>query len=225
MKLPTLNVDVKVNTAGMKRDIANANKELQTVGGKGLAFAGGAFGKVGALGSLGGGAGSLAIGGAGIALAAAAPIMAAGKIVDSFAATMKTAEQTMQEFARTGRTTTGMTAVQAITLREQAQETGAAPKSAGFFGGISQGFAASGGGMIGQWAENTLKGATWLGTLLGGAIGGIGGGTNAEEIVRQADLSIAGSEQEARQLFTRDELKELDSTMRNFARQQREATT
>ena len=70
-----------------------------------------------------------------------------------------------------------------------------------------------------------MKGASWLASAIGGGVGALGGGTSISDIARQADLSIAGSEQEARQLFTRDELKELDSTMRNFARQQREATT
>jgi len=54
MRLPTLNVDVKVNTSTMKKDIERANKQLQGIGGKAAAFAGGGVGKVGALGSLGG---------------------------------------------------------------------------------------------------------------------------------------------------------------------------
>ena len=43
MRLPTLNVDVKVNTSTMKKDIERANKQLQGIGGKAAAFAGGGF--------------------------------------------------------------------------------------------------------------------------------------------------------------------------------------
>jgi hypothetical protein len=96
---------------------------------------------------------------------------------------------------------------------------------AGFFGGFGQGFAAGGaGGPVNESAEWLSRGATWLGTLLGGAIGGIGGGS-AEDIIRQADLSVARTEEEARALFEPHELKRLEAIMTQFTKQQREATT
>jgi len=225
MKLPTLNVDVAVNTSTLKKDVERANKQLSGIGSKGLAFAGGTFGKLGAFSGVGGGLGGAALGiGAG-GLAIAAPFMIAGKIVDNFAATMKTAEQTLQEFSASGKTTTGMLATQAASILQALQDGGMGRTGAGFFGGFGQGFAAGGaGGPVNESAEWLSRGATWLGTLLGGAIGGIGGGS-AEDIIRQADLSVARTEEEARALFEPHELKRLEAIMTQFTKQQREATT
>ena len=227
MKLPTLNVDVAVNTSTLKKDVERANKQLSGIGGKGLAFAGGQFGKVGSLAGLGGGAGAAAVGVGGIGLAIAAPIAAASKIVDAFRTTMQDADKALMEFAKTGKTASGMTAAQAALLREKGIESGVGTRQGmGIWDSLKSGFFSTGGGQaVAQWGENTMKGASWLASVIGGGVGAIGGGTSVSDIMRQADLSIAGSEQEARQLLTRDELKELDSTMRNFARQQREATT
>ena len=225
MKLPTMNVDVKVNTKNMQRDLENAKKQMRAVGKQGLAAAGGTFGKLGAFSGVGGSLGGLALGAGAGGLAIAAPFMIAGKIVDNFATTMKTAEQTLQEFSTSGKITTGMLLTQAAALLQAREEGGMGRTGAGFFGGFGPGFAAGGaGGPMNESAEWLSKQATWFGTLLGGAIGGIGGGS-AEEIIRQADLSIAQSEEEARALFEPHELKRLEAIMAQFAKQQREATT
>ena len=226
MKLPTLNVDVAVNTSTLKKDVERANKQLAGIGTKGLAFAGGAFGKLGAFSGVGGGLGGAALGlGAG-GLAIAAPFMIAGKIVDNFAATMKNAEQTLQEFSASGKITTGMLATQAASILQAREGAGMGRTGAGFFGGFGEGFATAGaGGPANESAEWLSRQATWFGTLLGGAIGGIGGGSTAEDIIRQADLSIARTEEEARALFEPHELKRLEAIMGQFAKQQREATT
>lgn len=223
MKLPTLNVDVKVNTAGMKKQVAEANKQLQGIGGKGLAFAGGAAGKLGSLGALGGTAGSLAIGAGGIALAAAAPVKLAGAIMDSFRATVTEANKTLSEFAKTGKTTT-MSAVQAASIAAAAGPQDQF-KPTGFFGGISRGFGSGGESVISNWASNLEKGASWLGTFIGASLGNLGGQRDIDEIMREADLSVVGSEQEARTLYSREELRELDRQMAAFQRQMRETTT
>lgn len=229
MRLPTLNVDVKVNTSTMKKDIERANKELTNIGGKGAAFLGGQFGKIGALGGLGGGVGAGFIGIAGIGAALAAPAKIAETILDTFKEATDDARKTLEEFSKSGRTSS-MTMIQALKILETQPAGPKGIERAGFFGGIGRGFTGAGaeGGAAGwarDWAENTAKGLTWLGTLVGGAIGGIGGGMSAEEIVRQADLSIAGSEQEARALYTRDELRVIDANQRRFERQMRETTT
>lgn len=227
MKLPTLNVDVAVNTSSLKKDVERANKQLSSIGGKGLSLAGGQFGKVASLGGMGGAFGAAAMKVGGVSLAIAAPIAAASKIVDAFRSTMMDADKALMEFAKTGKTASGMSAAQAALLREKGIESGVGTRAGmGMWESLKAGFfSTSGGQATAQWAENTMKGASWLASVVGGAAGGLGRGTSIDEIFRQADLSVAGSEQEARQLFTRDELRELDSTMRNFARQQREATT
>jgi len=96
-KLPTLNVDVRVNTRTMQKDIDAANKQLQNIGGKGLAFAGGTAGKIGSLGALGGGAGSAAIVAGAAALTAAAPFMAANRIIDSFSSSVEAAQAALEK--------------------------------------------------------------------------------------------------------------------------------
>lgn len=222
MKLPTLNVDVKVNTSTMKKDIERANKQLQGIGGKAAAFAGGGFGKVGALGSLGGAAGSLAIGAAGLGFAAAAPGMIAEKILSSFNSTMEEARKTLDEFAKTGKSS-AMTATQAFEL------TGGQGKAAeiappGFFEGIARGWANAaeeGGGIataVNDWASNLMKGLGWLGTMIGGVVGGAREGDAAQF----ADISIASTEQEARQLQDRDTLIRQDRRMAQIAKELRE---
>jgi len=95
-KMPTLNVDVRVNTRTMQKDIDAANKQLQNIGGKGLAFAGGSAGKLGSLGALGGTAGSMAIGAGAAALTAAAPFMIANRVIDSFASSVQNATQLLE---------------------------------------------------------------------------------------------------------------------------------
>jgi len=96
-KLPTLNVDVRVNTRTMQKDIDAANKRLQNIGGKGLAFAGGTAGKIGSLGSLGGSAGSAAIVAGAAGLTAAAPFMAANRIIDSFSSSVEAARAALEK--------------------------------------------------------------------------------------------------------------------------------
>lgn len=229
MRLPTLNVDVKVNTSTMKKDIERANKQLQGIGGKAAAFAGGGFGKVGALGSLGGTAGSLAIGAAGLGFAAAAPGMVAEKILGSFNATMEEARKNLEEFAKSGHTST-MTMAQAMELVANAAPRPEEIKRPGFFGGLARGFTAGAqegglGGFLTDWSENTAKGLSWLGTLLGGTVAGIGGGATADQIIAQADLAIASSEQEARQLYSREENARRDREFSKFQKQMRETTT
>jgi len=64
-----------------------------------------------------------------------------------------------------------------------------------------------------------------LGTFIGAALGNLGGQRDIDEIMREADLSVVGSEQEARTLYSREELRELDRQMAAFQRQMRETTT
>jgi len=227
MKLPTLNVDVKVDTKGMKKQIAEANKNLQNIGGKATAFAGGTAGKLGALGSVGGFTGSAFVG-AGLSIAAlAAPFKVADVVLDSFRGTVERANKTMTEFAKTGRTSGQMTAVQAADILSRSAAGGVNTRQPlGIWEGFKQGLGASAAdGAMGSWASNLGKAGTWISTFLGASLGNLGGNRDIWDITREADLSIVESEQEARQLYTREELRELDRQMAAFQRQMRETTT
>lgn len=96
MKLPTLNVDVTVNAKTMKKGIAEANKQMQTLGKQGLSIAGGATG-IGGFGMAGALSGALAAAGltalAGSLTALALPmaglalyVYTANKSLEAFAA-------------------------------------------------------------------------------------------------------------------------------------------
>lgn len=83
MKLPTLNVDVAVNTKTMQKGIAEANKKVGALAKQTLAVGGGGFGKVGAF------AGAAQAAGMG---EAAAGLSAFGVALLGLTATIKTAE-------------------------------------------------------------------------------------------------------------------------------------
>lgn len=225
MKLPTLNVDVAVNTSTMKKDIARANKELQQLGGKGLAFAGGSFGKVGSLGSLGGGLGSAAIGVGGLALAVAGPIMAMDRVVNAFNSSMKAGAQTMDTFVKTGKAGE-MNIAMALPLAMAQQRT---PEFAqrGILSGLGDAFSygitdqyGNVGGIIGLFQEAglTLKGivaagAAWL------------SGQDKREADRKYMIASAESQGAAMVYMTDTERAQLRKAIEDQTRQKREQET
>ena len=104
MKLPTLNIDVALNTQTLRKDVAKANAEILKVG-RGALAAGGPMGgragqlagAAGALFGTGAGAGVVMAGGA--ALAAAAPVKTAMAIVDAFAESAERGRKALDSFA------------------------------------------------------------------------------------------------------------------------------
>jgi hypothetical protein len=225
MKLPTLNVDVAVNTSGMKKDVERANKQLQQIGGKGLALAGGSFGKIGSLGGLGGGLGSAAIGiGAG-ALAAAAPFMVMSRVVDGFSNAMKQGQSAMETFAKTGKTG-GMNIAAALPLAMANQKTNEVQKQ-GFFEGISTAFFAGAtdqygntGGVMSFMQEIPLL----LRGLAAMAGSQLSGGSHAEQ-QRQFGMHSAASQGAAMSYMTQEELRSLSRMIEQQTRNQREQGT
>lgn len=225
MKLPTLNVDVAVNTSTMKKDIERANKQLQSIGGKGLAFAGGSFGKIGSLGSMGGGFGSAAIAAGGIGLAVAAPFMAAARITDSFSEAMRNGQQAMESFAKTGKTG-GMNIAAAMPLAAAAEKTNELQK-AGFWSGISEAFWAGGTDRFGN-TDGFMAFMQEIPLLLRGlaAMAGaqLSGADHAEQ-VRMFGMHSSASQGAAMSYMTQDELRQLSRMIDTQTRNQRESTT
>lgn len=96
MKLPTLNIDVAVNTKTMQKGIAEANKKISGLSRQGLSIAGGAigapsFGAIGAISGALGAAGLTALAGSLTALALpmaglAAYVYSANKALETLAA-------------------------------------------------------------------------------------------------------------------------------------------
>jgi len=168
MKLPTLNVDVAVNTSSMKKDVARANKEIQQIGGKALAFTGGMGGKFGALGSLGGFAGTGAIGIG--AIAAGIGLLSSAQ--DSFLSSLKEADSAVKSFAETGKTG-GMNIVAARILSQQSAQMDELSKR-GLFGGVTESLfatAATGQGNVLTEFIDVIRSALNFGAgIAGGAI-------------------------------------------------------
>lgn len=105
MKLPTLNIDAKLNTKTLQKDVAEANKKFQQIGGKATAFAGGVGGRLGALGSLGGTAGSAFVAaGAGVAVAGGffALLKANRAVLQSFNESVRNGASLMDQFNQSG---------------------------------------------------------------------------------------------------------------------------
>lgn len=183
-KVATLNVDVSVNTKTMQKGIADAQKKLQQVGGKGAAFLGGGIGKVGALGSLGGALGTGAIAAAGIGAAVMAPFKLGGFVVEAFADSTERARKAVEayenDFTKNIYDATGVTETFARRLAEgaeAAQQAAASQKGwmDTFFGAMSddQGRLGGVGGFVaeeyGVGGGETIK---ELLAFLGAALGG-----------------------------------------------------
>lgn len=228
MKLPTLNVDVAVNTKTMQKGIAEANKKLEQVGKKGLSFAGGTFGKVGGLAELGGGFGQAAIGGAGIALAAFAPIKAAGFIVDSFAEATKRGEDAMKSFAEGKGLTGNLDLGTASRLAAGAQMERANQMATGglwdtFLGSMANEQGQVGGiaGAVKEWAQATAEGTKWLVTWLGGQLGGL----NEGEAADRADMAISRSAAGAQAYMTTQQINAAAAQAEKNRKAEREQNT
>jgi len=194
MKLPTLNVDVAVNTSTLRKDVARANKEIQQIGGKALAFTGGMGGKFGALGSLGGFAGTGAIGVG--AIAAGIGLLASAQ--DSFLSSLKDADSAVKSFAETGKTG-GMNIVAAQILSQQSAQMNELSKR-GLFGGVTESFFASAqtanGNPLSDFVDAIRSALQFGAGIAGGAIAN----KTPEEILFGAMSMSAGSQQQA-QLF------------------------
>lgn len=227
MKLPTLNVDVAVNTKTMQKGIAEANKNLEKVGKKGLSFAGGGFGKLGSLAELGGGLGMGAIGVGGIALAIAAPFKAASLIVDSFAESTKRGEDAMKAFAE-GKSLGGLDLGTASRLAAGAEAERANQMATGglwdtFIGSMmnEQGQVGGLAGIVKDWAQATAEGTKWLTAFAGGVLGGMQDGYAAE----RADMAISRSIGGAQSYMTPEQINAADRQAEKYRKAQREQNT
>lgn len=200
MKLPTLNIDVAVNTKTMQKGIAEAQKNLEKVGKKGLGFAGGTFGKIGSLAELGGGFASGAIGAGGLALAAMAPIKLASYFLDTFNASVQNGADAMKRFADTGKFTGNLDFGTASRLAAAQPLAEANKMAAGglidtFIGASmnQQGQMSGLQGWISEWAQATAEGTKFLTAFVGALVGG--NEANALDIADQAtSRSAAGAQ-------------------------------
>jgi hypothetical protein len=180
-KLPTLNVDVAVNTKTMQKGIADANKQLQQVGGKVLSAGGGLGAKLGSLGTLGGGLGPVAMAIGGVMMAAMAPFKAARAINQSFVDAVADSKKALDAWNTSAMEGTRTGISRTVAERMAAQEERAAGAE-GAWSGLGTAFfgaAAGEGGALGgvassvaTWAEEMGRGTKsvlgFFGALAGG---------------------------------------------------------
>jgi hypothetical protein len=233
MKLPTLNVDVAVNTKTMKKGIAQAQKELSTIGRQGLSIGGGGFGKIGAVSGMASGMGFGALGSAmvsagGILMAIQAPFKVAEGILTEFAAATKEGKAAMLDFAEGRGGLRGINLVaaerlgaaapsaeQAATMAKGMTETflGAMMDETGKVGGLA--------GFVQDWAKATVDGVKAYLAFGGATLGGKG----FEEAMREADIATTRSAAGAQAYLTQEEINRMAVEAEKYRKAQREQNT
>jgi len=240
VKIPTLNVDVKVNAKNLKRDVQKAVSGLGSstglsgaAGGTG-ASVGNAIGG-GAAQMLGLGTGASAVLGSIGSLGAAA--YQAGKLVIGFASgvlgqfteSVKNGTDVMDKFRQMEDTrASGLNIVAASRLASQANNAaGQGGMNAGFMdtfvgaGMNAQGQSGGVSGWLHDWSKNTMEGAKATTAYLGGFFGGKG----HAESVREADMATTYSAAGAQAYATKAELAQQERQRMMLDKTLREITT
>ncbi|MEY4071758.1 MAG: hypothetical protein RL721_2372 [Candidatus Eisenbacteria bacterium] len=232
MKLPTLNIDVALNTQTLRKDVAKANAEILKVG-RGALAAGGPMGgragqlagAAGALFGTGAGAGVVMAGGA--ALAAAAPVKTAMAIVDAFAESAERGRKALDSFAE-GKGTGGLDLVNAAKLAESAdyravQATSTKGLSDVFFGSMMDESGRTTGlaGLIDDWAVATAEGFR---TVVAGA-GAALAGADAQEFQRRLDVATTRSAAGAQAYMSMEQINYMATEAEKNRKQKREQET
>jgi hypothetical protein len=230
MKLPTLNIDVAINTGNLKKQIANANKSLGDIGGRSARALGGGAGKLATLGGgMGTPLGQFAIGGALIAAEIAAPFKVSAMILDSMATSADEARKSLTDLAN-GKNTYGQTGVGGgLGARLAARSTDLTGSGAGkgfmdaFWGGAANEFGQTG-GIIGDILDGA-ESVALTGKGLMAALGAFFGNKEGHEIARSYDMGSSSTVAQQQSYMTQQELNQMGKTMDALAKQQRAANT
>jgi hypothetical protein len=213
MKLPTLNVDLKLNSKNFKRDMANVGKGAAGV----IGLGGGKAGLGNAVGSaLGSGLGIGGLGQAGAALqgvykAGEFVIGTANKIMAEFNASVKSGSAVMRDFNdMTDTRESGLNVISASRLMGQEEKMKGNEMSGGgslmdTFLGASMGTEGQTGGVIGflqDWGQSTMEGVKSVVAFSGG----IAGGKGIDASIREADIATSASQGGAQAYATKEEL-------------------
>jgi hypothetical protein len=233
MKLPTLNIDVAVNTKTMQRGVAEAQKQINTIGKAGLALGGPMGGKFGQLGGLagglfGGGAGAATIGIGGIAMSVMAPFKLAAGILDEFNQSAERGKKALESFASGKGMTGGLALGTAATLAAGAEASAIRAQSSqgildAFIAGMKneQGQTIGFAGLIEDWASATAEGTKFLAATIGGVLAG----KQAQDIVDFADQAISRSAGGAQAYMTPEQINALAIQSERDRKAQREANS
>ena len=233
MKLPTLNIDVALNTKTLSKGVAEAQKQINTIGKAGLALGGpmgGKFGQLGGLagGLLGGGAGAATIGAGGILMATLAPFKLASSILDSFNESAQRGQKALEDFASGKGMTGGIALGTAATLAAGAQASAVrAQSSQGMFDTFiaslknEQGQTTGLAGLIEDWASATAEGTKFLLATIGGSLAG----KEAQDIIDFADQAISRSAGGSQAYMTQDQIDRAARSQDKRMKAEREQNT
>jgi len=230
MKLPTLNIDVAVNTGNLKKQINDANKTLGGLAQRGASATGGFGGKLAGLGGgMGTGLGQFAIAGSLIAAEIAAPFKISAMVLDSMSASADEARKSLTDLAA-GKNTYGQTGVGGgLGARLAARSTDLQGSGAGkgwmdaFWGGAANEFGQTG-GIIGDILDGA-ESVALTGKGLMAALGAFFGNKEGHEIARAYDMGSSSTVAQQQSYMTSQELNQMGKTMDALARQQRAANT
>lgn len=233
MKLPTLNIDVAVNTKTMQRGIAEAQKKINTIGKAGLALGGTMGGKFGQLGGLagglfGGGAGAATVGAGGILMATLAPFKLASSILDGFNESAQRGQKALDNFASGKGMTGGIALGTAATLAAGAQASAVRAQSSqglidSFIASLKneQGQTTGLAGLVEDWASATAEGTKFLLATIGGVLAG----KEAQDIVDFADQATSRSAGGSQAYMTQEAIDRSARQAELDRKQQRELNT
>lgn len=230
MKLPTLNIDVAVNTGNLKKQINDANKTLGGLAQRGASATGGFGGKFAGLGGgMGTGLGQFAIGASLIAAEIAAPFKVSAMILDSMSASAEEARKSLTDLAA-GKNTYGQTGVGGgLGARLAARSTDLTGSGAGkgwmdaFWGGAANEFGQTG-GIVGDILDGA-ESVALTGKGLMAALGALLGNKSDFEIARSYDMGSSSTVAQQQSYMTTQELNQMGKTMDTLAKQQRAANT
>ena len=230
MKLPTLNIDVAVNTGNLKKQISDANKTLGGLAQRGASATGGMGGKLAGLGGgMGTGLGQFAIGASLIAVEIAAPFKVSAMILDSMSASADEARKSLTDLAA-GKNTYGQTGVGGgLGARLAARSSDLTGSGAGkgwmdaFWGGAANEFGQTG-GIVGDILDGA-ESVALTGKGLMAALGAFLGNKEGHEIARSYDMGSSSTVAQQQSYMTQSELNQMGKTMDQLAKQQRAANT
>lgn len=230
MKLPSLNIDLSVNTATFSKKLSQASQDLQKFGAKAATIGGadlpGPLGRIAKLGGTSGGiasAASLFLGGVQL------PFKMADALLNAFGDSVKTATGVMEKFnAGQPLGATGLNPFLAANLAAAAgKQDIAAARQLGltetFFGAATDEFGNAGGviGFLMDWAASIRENAKFAVGFAGAALAGYGG----DEALARAEIGVSPSYGASQAYMTTDEVNRLGKGHEKFRKQYREQNT
>lgn len=232
MKLPTLNIDLSVNTASFTKKLRMASDDLAKFGNKAAKIGGASLpGPLGALSKVGGLTGGIANAASFLAGGVQAPFKISDAIISTFNDAVSEATKTMELFAKGGDFgATGLNPALAARLVAAGEQQNLGGNIATNKGWLSSAIAAATdetgdiGGVLGflkDWADSIQENGKWLVAASAAVLAGKGG----DDVLASAEMAVAPSLGAAQSYQTASEINRFGKTHEKMLKQQREQNT